>query len=739
MPRLGRTKNHTPRKSYCIEALESRIFLDATYQVTSLADIPSSDLGYIGTLRWAIQQANADGAAGSGPDTVTFATGLSGTIYLTQGPLVISKGNDTVQGPEASVLTVDGQNKTIVFDVGEGSTATFSGLTIAHGFNELGDGAGINNGGALTVRGCTFANDAAYGGGGIFSEQASVSVTGCTFSDDVASGTSGGGIYGYAGGSVTITDCTFDSDSAGEGGAVGFRGITPADTLNVTGSSFTDNTATDGAAINVVQGPTTISNSSFAKDTAGETGGALDAGLGTTQITGCTFTDESATEGNGGAVVDGLSSLLMISGCSFSGDAAPIGTGGAIFNTGQLEVSDSTISGSSAVSGGGIYNSFGTVATITNCTLSVDSAAQGAGIYDYGSMSLFDSTVYGNSASNQGGGIFIHPTEEVSLYNTIVAANTDPAGADDISGSVDQTVPKGQGPSSNNLIGIGGAGGLVNAINGNIVGITIIDLNMSPLENYGGPTDTIALNSGNPAIGAGSTTWIPTGLTMDQRGFSRTVGDTVDIGAYEFQPTAPAFSSFSVNGGAAQRSMVDQVTLIFSEPVDLNNGVSIAQQVSGGSPVPMDFVANSPDGGTTWNLAFPAYTGGSLPDGAYDLTLATGQITSVSDGQPVSGGNQTLSFFRLFGDSDGNGIVNNADYFQFKKTYGQATGSANYNPLFDYDANGIVNNADYFQFKKRYGMQIVIAAETAPSPNAALLSSSDSSSNNKITSQILVR
>jgi uncharacterized repeat protein (TIGR03803 family) len=202
---------------------------------------------------------------------------------------------------------------------------------------------------------------------------------------------------------------------------------------------------------------------------------------------------------------------------------------------------------------------------------------------------------------------------------------------------------------------------------------------------------------------------------------------------------APVVSSFAVNGGAAQRSMVTSATVVFNQPVNLATGaISLVQRATGGgSPTTITAVISSSDN-VTWNLTFPAYTGGSLPDGIYDLTVTAADVTSSSTPTlTMSGGDQTFTFDRLFGDADGNGIVNNADYFQFKKTYGQASGSANYNPIFDYDANGIVNNADYFQFKARYGQQIVIAAQTSASSDAALLGNSDSSSNDKIAARIL--
>jgi sugar lactone lactonase YvrE len=47
----------------------------------------------------------------------------------------------------------------------------------------------------------------------------------------------------------------------------------------------------------------------------------------------------------------------------------------------------------------------------------------------------------------------------------------------------------------------------------------------------------MALLPGSPAIGAGDISLIPPGVTMDQRGYPRTSGGSVDIGAFEVQPS----------------------------------------------------------------------------------------------------------------------------------------------------------------------------------------------------------
>ena len=65
---------------------------------------------------------------------------------------------------------------------------------------------------------------------------------------------------------------------------------------------------------------------------------------------------------------------------------------------------------------------------------------------------------------------------------------------------------------------------------GNLVGVNPL-LDPNGLQNNGGPTQTIALQAGSPAIGQGAN---PENLFADQRGYDpRTGPGGTDIGAYQ--------------------------------------------------------------------------------------------------------------------------------------------------------------------------------------------------------------
>jgi predicted outer membrane repeat protein len=260
-------------------------------------------------------------------------------------------------------------------------------------------------------------------------------------------------------------------------------------------------------------------------------GGIYNAGSATLTVSGCSLNGASASDYGGGIYNFGT---LTVSQSTLARDTADI-FGGGIYNRGTLTVSASTLSSNSAFGGGGggIYSTDRSIGltTLTNCTFSGNSAyrGQGGGLFVGRSATVTNCTFSLNSAvQGEGGGIYVNgPSGILNLTNTIVAGNTAGRGPD-IYGAV--------ATADHNLVGdASGSTGIVNGVNGNIVGGNsnpVINADLGPLQDNGGPTETMALLTGSPAIGNADNTLAP---ATDQRGVTRSdlAGELTDIGAFE--------------------------------------------------------------------------------------------------------------------------------------------------------------------------------------------------------------
>jgi predicted outer membrane repeat protein len=494
--------------------------------------------------------------------------------------------SDFVVAPGAAVeisgLTIRGGRQTGTGGQGGGifnaGTLRLSACTLTGNQATAGGGIYDSFGASLTAEGCTVtANQAgSVGGGGIYADNGgTVTVSGSTVSGNLSGGAGGGlALYNLR---TTLRDSTVsDNQAVTSVFNVAGAGIANASALTIANSTVSGNSALPdssnryngegGGVYNT--GALTIDGSTFMGNTAG-LGGALftaTAGLpnsaGAT-VAGSTFANNSATGdapltdqtgGLGGAIDNGSGSLTVTDSTFANNSASGYGyfggsAGGAIANAGTLTLSNSTFYGNSATgsttapgSGGALYT--GTViggtssATVTNSTFFGNSADGNGGAINAASGALVvnNSTLAGNQAGNsgQGGGAYVSSgihVATVTLYDTIVAGNRHGTVGDDVFGFVSPAT------SIFNLIGDGTGGGLSDGIGGNRVGTASnpIDPLLGPLQDNGGPTWTMALLPGSPALDAGDNDGVP---ATDQRGLPRVVGGTVDIGAFEAQPGA---------------------------------------------------------------------------------------------------------------------------------------------------------------------------------------------------------
>jgi hypothetical protein len=319
-------------------------------------------------------------------------------------------------------------------------------------------------------------------------------------------------------------------------------------------------------------------------------------------------------------VNDGVQAAF--SGLTIQDGNAAFSFGGGILNYGALTLGNSTLDGNTAYNGGGIFNQ-GTLA-VSNVTLSGNSASFGGGINNVARLTLQSVTVSGNSASF-GGGLYNlngFPTPSpLTLESTIVAGNTAPD-SPDISGTLAAT-------SAYNLVGDGsGLSGISdNDANHNLVGHPAL---LAPLGNYGGPTQTMALLPGSPALDAGSnalavdpSTGLP--LATDQRGLARVVNGAVDIGAFESRGF-----TIAVAAGDNQQLAVGAAPVPLTVLVTAN---SPGEPVAGGR---VTFTAPATGASATLNgsPATIAANGDAGVTAAAGNTLGSYTVTAGSAGAP---------------------------------------------------------------------------------------------------------
>jgi CSLREA domain-containing protein len=260
-------------------------------------------------------------------------------------------------------------------------------------------------------------------------------------------------------------------------------------------------------------------------------------------------------------------------------------SGGGLVTLGPATLFNVSITNNQARTGGGGIDNFGGVLSLTNVTLSGNSAGGpgGGGLYQERlstgspSATLTNVTVANNIAL--GGAAGIEPIDgTITLRNSIVAVNTVSGGSSncDVFGAF--------ASQGFNLVFPGAGCGFTQATDR-----TNQDPKLGPLQDNGGSTPTMALLAGSAAIDAGNTATPGTGGTsctgIDQRGIVRLQdGDLdgtarCDIGAYEARlvdlcvqrPPAQLVATRNGQGGLSVTVTRGLGTLT---ELDFHNGVS---------------------------------------------------------------------------------------------------------------------------------------------------------------------
>jgi hypothetical protein len=564
-------------------------------------------------------------------------------------------------------------------------TATVTGCTLSDnsgsGSFGAGAGGGIDSSGTLTLTGSALTGNSANLGGGISASAGVLTVTHSTF--DRNSGLNGGGIHNNHA-EVTVRDCVLSGNSTGQfGGGIFNNGmLTLLDTTLSGNGGRSSSSALGGGVYN--GGTLTASGSTLSGNFASGSGAGAGGGIystGTLMLTDCTLRDNSANYvdvgsgigggidntstmtltrcaliGNtaasaGGGIVNAHTfddQLVTVADCTFSGNSARgafNALAGGIYNGGLLALLDTALDGNFAnQNGGGIDNDGGTL-TVSNCTLSGNSATTfaGAGIYNQGTLTVTASTLAGNAmahgagggiynvlaltldrctlsgnSADRGGGLANAGPGTVRIRNTLVAGNQASA-SPDVGGTL--------ASQGYNLLGDGTGGSGFAATD--LVGTADnpIDPLLGPLQDNGGPTPTMALLPGSPALNTGDPALLG---TADQRGVVRTGG--VNIGAFQ---ASAAYFIVTAPGTAAAGVAFDVSVAVYDE---------FGQQAVGYTGT-ITFGTTDPDPG----VVLP-------PDTTFQVS--DGGVVSFSAGVTLfTPGAQTLTVTDLSSGITGNTVV----------------------------------------------------------------------------------
>ena len=290
---------------------------------------------------------------------------------------------------------------------------------------------------------------------------------------------------------------------------------------------------TSGAAVTVIDG----NNASR----------VLRVQSGINQVSGVTVTRGTGLGGQfpgsgGGILVQNGATLTLsnsaVVGNSIQGTATAGQSGGGIAAGGALTVTGSTIAGNRANGqfddGAGLSIQNQITATLTNTTVSGNTAVgNGGGVYILtGTLRTQNATIARNQAFNGGG---IYNSDGIAiLTNTIVADSLqggacgngiDPASHHNLDddNTCGLSIPNGDKPNTDPMLGL--------------------------LANNGGQTATHALSALSPAINAGDSLTCP---ATDQRGAARPAG-ACDMGAFEYvRPTLRVITSVINNNGGSR-------------------------------------------------------------------------------------------------------------------------------------------------------------------------------------------
>jgi CSLREA domain-containing protein len=371
---------------------------------------------------------NDDSAGGgNGIDRVFDVPDLGNNMRVTNvtiSDVTIQHGKATTNGGGINYNTLGLLDLTRVAVTDNSSGLFGGGIFNRRGNMDITDSSITNNRSASDGGGI----DAAIDGSGV------VTITDSSIIGNTSGG-DGGGVFNDFGGTLTITGTTISNNSAESGG-----GIFNSGTANVQAlTSVTSNQANDNGGGIFNFGQLFVTDSTISINIA-VNGGGIANDDGHVEVTSSLINVNTAVLSGGGIATAAESGAgggtLIIDNSTISGNEALALNGGGIYNgNDSVFIDDSTLNGNTAgVDGGGIYTSG---VPLTNATLDIQDSAlfdnvagaegfgNGGAIFNDGDVvTISNSTISRNTAESQGGGIFNSPDGELTTANVTITDNT---------------------------------------------------------------------------------------------------------------------------------------------------------------------------------------------------------------------------------------------------------------------------------------------------------------------------
>jgi parallel beta-helix repeat protein len=360
--------------------------------------------------------------------------------------------------------------------------------------------------------------------------------------------------------------------------------------------------------------------------------GVGNTGPGKTTVLGCTVRDNA-----GAGIYDTYAGTLVVDRSTVAGNG-----GSGISSSLNLTVSNSTIAGNSAATGGGGISLSGYTGTVNLAgdTITDNRSGGPAPIPGLGGGGGIGLSAYVNYQPEH---------VAINLDSCIVAGNLSANGSNDIS------VSPAPGPStvesavvSAKYCAFGRTDGFtLTDLGHNLVGASLL---LAPVQDNGGSNPTVALLAGSAAIDAGDPALV--GIA-DERGIVRPVGGGIDIGAYERAPNTIGGCATVSDVYATTAPAVYQFTVTYADDVPINVG-----QVSSSN-----LIITSPSGVTP-----PAVSVAGLDASDAKRLVVTYQFTAPGGAwSAADNGNYTVNMVPLQ-VADANGFVAGGPLASFRVT-----------------------------------------------------------------------